>query len=639
MVIPESGDWTFACRSVNTSGELSTEARIVTKTLGQNLGQVIDKTIQQLIDAQLRIEQEKVDRFNEDTRISQQAAADATAKANAARDAAIAHADAIGAIVADITEADAWEASKTYPTGDFIRHGGKLYLALRESTGAEPGVSPEDWQPVGNFSGIAEALAASVDMGYQNATELEVKAAQLNALVARMPDGDGKVASVESVEKVDARVEQTEDGLRAVGEKTSSLEAQLTYRHAGDRDWNAGDRNVYAGVRTWQSVSAEGTRAVAKQVESTNVEFGAFKASTTKSIEVIATEQSAQAEQIELVGAELEGKASAESLRQVSSRVEENAQGLMAVSGQLDSVKVDLGGKASAQAMQGIEARVEVNAQGIQTVLSRAFMNVIADDGAGPLIGGMVIDNNGRVVNTRFFSHTFEVIAPSATEGMEWKAGYLRVWKGAAQRIIGTGFGRAGDDLVDYFGPNIGAAGASKSNAVMWMDASGSAYFGGQLSAGVLKNAVQTTTIQTVGVELVNGPFSTNGRTRTVTVSFSRNHRRTKTNFGSDGFVAGAGQNTATVQIYRQIGSDAEQPWQTLNATGGVRILNESDGPDSADSSWGGSFTVNDSSPSDKSVRYRAVITGFAEQDVRHESGSFQAQTITQSLAVISVEA
>jgi hypothetical protein len=81
------------------------------------------------------------------------------------------------------------------------------------------------------------------------------------------------------------------------------------------------------------------------------------------------------------------------------------------------------------------------------------------------------------------------------------------------------------------------------------------------------------------------------------------------------------------------------QPWQTLNATGGVRILNESDGPDSADSSWGGSFTVNDSSPSDKSVRYRAVITGFAEQDVRHESGSFQAQTITQSLAVISVEA
>ena len=78
-------------------------------------------------------------------------------------------------------------------------------------------------------------------------------------------------------------------------------------------------------------------------------------------------------------------------------------------------------------------------------------MYVTADAGQGKLIGGMVIDNNGQVVNTRFASNTFEVISPGAAEGMEWRAG-LRVWKGAAQRIIGTGFGRGGDDLVDYFG-------------------------------------------------------------------------------------------------------------------------------------------------------------------------------------------
>ncbi|MFB8832107.1 hypothetical protein ACE0DR_28655 [Azotobacter sp. CWF10] len=111
--------------------------------------------------------------------------------------------------------------------------------------------------------------------------------------------------------------------------------------------------------------------------------------------------------------------------------------------------------------------------------------------------------------------------------------------------------------LVDYFGPNVGAGAASKANAVMWMDANGSAYFGGQLSAGILRNAVQTTTTQTVGVELVNGPFATNGRVRSVTVSFSRRHVRTKTTYGTDGFVAGGGQNTARVEIYRRVGEGA----------------------------------------------------------------------------------
>ncbi|WP_329813116.1 host specificity factor TipJ family phage tail protein [Stenotrophomonas sp. SMYL36] len=490
-VVPESGDWTFACRSVNTSGELSTEARVLTRRLGANLGQLIDRTIQELIDAQQRIDQEKIQRFNEDARVASEAAADATKKANEAMAAAIAHADAIGAIVADITEADEWEAPKTYPSGDFVKHGGKLYRALRESTGAEPGLSPDDWQLIGNFAGVGEALAASIDMSFQNASALAAEARRINAILARLPAGEGKVASVEAVDAVNARVEQTEDGVRAVGERTSSLEAQMTYKHAGDRDWNAGDRNVYAGVRTWQSVIVQVDRAVGKRVDATNVELGAFKASATKSIEVIATKQAAQAEQIELVGAELDGKASAESLRQVSSRVEQTEDGLVAVSGQLNSVKVELGGKASAQALQGIEARVVENEDGLQSVLARAFFKVIADAGLGPLIGGMEIDNDGKTIATRFVSNLFEILSPSATNGIEFRDGYLRVWGGNSQRIIGAGFGKAGDRLMDYFGPNVGAGAASKFNATMWMDMDGNGYWGGALRAGAINSGGQ----------------------------------------------------------------------------------------------------------------------------------------------------
>lgn len=309
-------------------------------------------------------------------------------------------------------------------------------------------------------------------------------ASALQKLSVRMPDGDGKVAGVESVESVSGRVDDTEDGLRAVGERTLSLEAQMTYRHAGDRDWNAGDRDVYAGVRTWQSVIAEGDRAVAKQGEATRVELGAFKASATKSIETIATEQSAQAEQIELVGAELEGKASAESLRQVSSRVEQTADGLVAVAGQMNSVKAELGGKASAQVVQGIEAKVEETADGLQAVRARAFLKLIADAGFGPLIGGMEMDNDGRTVSTRFVSNAFEILTPNAGSGYEMRDGYFRVWAGNFQRIIGHGFGVPGHGLMDYYGPNVGAANASKDNAIMWMDANGAYSFNGTIPGG-----------------------------------------------------------------------------------------------------------------------------------------------------------
>ncbi len=69
-----------------------------------------------------------------------------------------------------------------------------------------------------------------------------------------------------------------------------------------------------------------------------------------------------------------------------------------------------------------------------------------------------------------------------------------------------------------------------------------------------------------------------------------------------------------------------------------VNVSNESDGPDRAESQWSGAITVNDSSSSTLDVTYRAVITAFNEQTVSHSSGSFDQQTITQNLSIISVE-
>ncbi|WP_159094542.1 hypothetical protein [Stenotrophomonas sp. YAU14D1_LEIMI4_1] len=491
--------------------------------------------------------------------------------------------------------------------------------------------------PVGDGLLATEASVTEESQARADGDSANAEAIQL--VQARMPEGEGAVASGAALESVSARVEETEEGLRAVGERVTSVTAQLEGQHAGDEDSFAGDEDVYAGTRTVLSAIAEGDLAQAQSVTRLDAELGQFKALATQQIEAVATDVSVQAQRVDAVQVELEGKASAEAVSQLRASVEQNADGIVAVSESLQGVKVELGEKASAQVVQGMEARVQETEGGLAQVMAKAFLHLIADSGAGPLIGGMELGNDGNVVSLRFLTNSMEIVAPNgAAEGMEWRSGYLRVWKGAAQRIIGPGFGAAGDNLVDYFGPNVGAAAASKANAMMWMDASGSAYFGGQLSAGVLRNAVQTTTTQAIGTELVNGPFSTNGRVRTVTVSFTRRHRRTQTISGSTGFVAGAGQNTARVEVYRKIGNAGETLWQVLNAAGGVVINNERDGPDEADSSWGGAFTINDTSPSSDTVQYRAVITGFTEQTVTHTSGSFQGQTLTQSLSMISVE-
>jgi len=137
---------------------------------------------------------------------------------------------------------------------------------------------------------------------------------------------------------------------------------------------------------------------------------------------------------------------------------------------------------------------------------------------ADGLTGGMVTKNDGKVVDMKILANVLQILSPNQPEGIEMRDGYIRVWKGNSQRIIGTGFG--GGDLMDYFGPNVGAGAANKLNATMWMDVNGNAYWGGSLSAGIWKNANRTSsTAANPYVEV--GPFAAHGKQRVVVASFS----------------------------------------------------------------------------------------------------------------------
>lgn len=97
-------------------------------------------------------------------------------------------------------------------------------------------------------------------------------------------------------------------------------------------------------------------------------------------------------------------------------------------------------------------------------------------------VSGMEMEATGAKSELKILSKILRLISPGTPDGMEIQDGYLRVWRGNAQRIIGNGFGP--DGLIDYFGPNVGAAGATKQNATVWMDVNGSAYWGGAIAAG-----------------------------------------------------------------------------------------------------------------------------------------------------------
>lgn len=250
-------------------------------------------------------------------------------------------------------------------------------------------------------------------------------------------------------------------------------------------------------------------------------------------------------------------------------------------------------------------------------------------------VSGMEMEATGAKSELKILSKILRLISPGTPDGMEVQDGYVRVWRGNVQRIIGNGFGP--DGLIDYFGPNVGVAGATKRNATVWMDVYGGAYWGGAIAAGIRRNAMQSTTTQTIGVSIVVGPFSTSGRNKNVVVSYQRTVTRTHRTMNSSGFVAGGGRNACAVNVYRKLGNNTEQFWTSFEASGGVMILNEFDGPDTATSRWSGSVTLNDSEGTQDRT-YRAEIVGFSEQEVRHESGSFSGQDISASLSLVSIE-
>lgn len=241
---------------------------------------------------------------------------------------------------------------------------------------------------------------------------------------------------------------------------------------------------------------------------------------------------------------------------------------------------------------------------------------------------------------------TANSIAADAILGRHIKAGEKitsPIIEGGELRLIGTAYMKVQsaspfgpDGLVEWYGPKLLVSGnpnwaaLRKSNAITYLAANGDAYFGGSLSAGVLKTGVSNTmtpyyTVNSYPVEI--GPFGTNGKPKVIVVSYALSGDSWSTTQ-----VSNPTQPSLSWQLQRKIGSGS---WASVssgvfNGSCNVTYDGESRRWFTAEHCQGSS-TYTDNSTLTSDFSYRILVTGVTRYHAT-------ANVNNQILSLISTE-
>lgn len=197
---------------------------------------------------------------------------------------------------------------------------------------------------------------------------------------------------------------------------------------------------------------------------------------------------------------------------------------------------------------------------------------------------------------------------------------------GATMKVSGSGFGTS-NQFIDWSGPSMDPSQCSESNAISYLRVDGSAYFGGALSAGILKNAIQTTSID-ANASVDTGQFGSNGHSRQVVLSYSYTHYSTMTQNQTG---TATGKPSATIVLKNSAGTVLA----TLNVSGNLNVQDpNSDENGFVRETMSGSITFTDNSGG-TSVEYSAAITARTNSTY---SGTFATATVSQNVGIVSTE-
>ena len=192
-------------------------------------------------------------------------------------------------------------------------------------------------------------------------------------------------------------------------------------------------------------------------------------------------------------------------------------------------------------AVNGVEARygVSLNVNGYITgfvqnndgvtgsfdILADRF-RVVDPNGGSPVIpfevsGGSVFIKEAFIGSLNVARLTSGALGANITQNGDWNVGTGRiVWdNGTYMKVAGVGFGTSGQ-FIEWFGPKTAINLCSEANAISYLKTNGDAYFGGTLSAGILRNAAQTSDIG-ASASVTVGPFGTNGNPIQVVTSYA----------------------------------------------------------------------------------------------------------------------
>lgn len=208
-------------------------------------------------------------------------------------------------------------------------------------------------------------------------------------------------------------------------------------------------------------------------------------------------------------------------------------------------------------------------------------------------------------------------------------AGRVIFDNGSVMKVMGTGFGSS-NQFIEWFGPRKASlTDCTEANATYYLKTDGSSYFGGSLSAGTIKNAIDTTSTAS-NASVTTGDVGSRGGTRTVVLSYAWNWIQS-VNKPQD---AGSGTNLSAQVVLSRNGTDVA----TLSASGrwDRDAAYSSDEPGNYTESIGGSLTFTDNSGG-SSVSYSARLT-VRNTGPGPQNGSTRAGVASQRISIVQTE-
>lgn len=543
-----------------------------------------------------------------------------------------------GTVVSISQDLTALESTVNDPSTGLAATGSALNALTTRVTAAEGTIT--------SHSSDISALESTVN---DPNTGVLANAGATDALETRVTSAEGSISSQASrITSLESEVDDPVTGLDASASAINGLDTRVTAAEGTITTHSAEITALESTVNdpaTGVAANAQATDALDTRVTAAEGSITAQASDITALQSDLQDETNARSTAIQsldtrVTDAEGDISAQASALSVIQTEVDGNSASVQTLATSVDgleaqySIKVDANGRVAGI---GLSSGSPDNPTSEVTILADKFSIVDpAAPGGTPTVpfvvsGGTVFMQNvtigdALISNLNVGKLESGTLTATIQQNADINVGTGRIIfdNGTYLKASGVGFGSA-NQFIEWFGPRPtggNLALCTEANAVSYLKTNGDAYFGGNLSAGVLYNAAQTTSLTSLpSVEV--GPFGTNGASKTVVVSYSYFNQTVR---GSQG----SGTVSATVVLERSLNGGSS--WTQIgswNVSGS--ITNQAQ-----DFDWlvtvqmGDTFTVTDTSTSTSNFMYRTRLTA--------RSAPYDSIAASQTLSVASTE-